>query len=63
MFIRRNRDGINRFTWLRVALFFLAAGTWLGGVISGNGLATGAAIVVLLVAVLLGRIGRGTDPG
>lgn len=63
MFIRRDRKGYDRFTWLRVALLFLAAGTWLGGVLSGNGFATGAAIVILLVAVLFGRIGRGTDRG
>jgi hypothetical protein len=57
MFIRRDGNGFNRFTWLRVALFFLAAGIWLGGALSGNDLATGAAIVVLLAAVVLGRVG------
>lgn len=58
MFIRRDRRGFHRFTWWRVGLFFLAAGIWIGGVVAANEIATGVAIVVLFVAVVLGLVGR-----
>lgn len=58
MFIRRDRRPANRLTPWRVALVFLAAGIWLGGVLTENHLATGAAIVVLLAAIALGYVGR-----
>lgn len=64
MRIRRDRRGFNPYTWVRVALFFLAAGVWLGGAAAGNQVATGVAIGILLAAVVLGVVGRrrGGDP-
>jgi hypothetical protein len=56
--IRRDRRGSGRFLVLRVGLFFLAAGVWLAGVRTGRSWVTGAAIVILLPAVLLGFLGR-----
>lgn len=58
MFIRRDRKGAGRFLLWRVALFFLAAGVWLGGVLAENETATGLAILILLAAVVLGFVGR-----
>lgn len=57
-FIPRERRGFNRFTWWRVGIIFLAAGIWFGGVMAEEPLITGAAGVLLLVAVLLGFLGR-----
>jgi low temperature requirement protein LtrA len=58
MFFRRGGGDSNRFTAWRVGLFFLAAGTWLAGVLAERPLLTGAAIVIVLVAVMLGPLGR-----
>lgn len=58
MFVRRDRKGVNRFTPWRAALLFLAAGVWLGGVLTENSVATAVAIGILLVALLLGPLGR-----
>ena len=57
MFHRRG-SGYNRFTVARVAIIFLAAGVWLGGAMTGRSLLTGAAIALLVVALLLGLAGR-----
>jgi hypothetical protein len=54
IFIRRDDDrGPDRFSWVRVGLFFLAAGTWLAGVLTERAAVTAAAIVILLIAILL----------
>lgn len=58
MFIRRDGGGRDRFTALRIALIFLAAGVWLGGVITGREIITGAAILILVVALVLQMVGR-----
>lgn len=58
MFVRRGGGGRDRFTALRIALIFLAAGVWLGGVMTGRGSVTGAAIAILLVALVLQILGR-----
>lgn len=54
------RDGRppNRFTVWRVGLFFLAAGTWIAGVMVERPAVTGAAIVFAGLGVLLGLVGR-----
>jgi hypothetical protein len=57
LFISRNR-GTPRYTTLRVALFFLAAGIWLGGYFIGNQVVTGVAIFVAILGVILGMLGR-----
>jgi hypothetical protein len=65
VFIRRDRRGFRRYTWWRVGLVFLAAGTWLAGVRTARPLVTGAAIVILLAALALGLAGydeRGPPP-
>lgn len=58
MFIRRDRRGADRFMVLRVALFFLAAGVWVGGLLAGNDTATGVAILIVLAALGVGLLAR-----
>lgn len=58
MFVSRDRRPRDRYATFRIGLIFLAAGLWLGGLITGQAYATGAAIVVLVVALLLQIIGR-----
>lgn len=48
---RGRKSEPDRFRNWKVALFFLAAGIWLGGVVADQPLVTGAAIVLLLIAV------------
>jgi len=64
MFIRRSRgrepDPPGVLSW-RLGLFFLAAGVWLAGVVIGDDRVTGAAIVILLVAVVIRLFGRRSD--
>lgn len=60
---RRDRHG-HRFVEWQVGLFFLAAGIWLGAVLIGRPALTGAAMVVLVAALVLGIVGRRLDrPG
>jgi di/tricarboxylate transporter len=62
VFIRRSGPGHTRFTWLRVGLFFLAAGMWIGGVIVDNATVRVVAIVVLVAAFALRlAAGRGYE--
>ncbi len=56
--IRRDRPASTRFLTLRVGLIFLAAGVWFGGALTGQRWLTGAAIVILLPALLLGVLAR-----
>jgi hypothetical protein len=56
--IRRDRPTSTRFLALRVGLIFLAAGVWFGGVLVDERWLTGAAIVILLPALLLGILAR-----
>lgn len=58
MFLRRDRRGPGRYIRLRVGLLFAAAGTWLAGVLSGRASVTGAAILLLVVALLIGVVER-----
>lgn len=58
MFLRRDRRSVHRLVFWQVGLFFLAAGVWLGGVVAENRVATGAAIVIALAAIVLGMVGR-----
>lgn len=52
--MRRTRRPIpDLYLYWKVTLFFLAAGIWLAGVISGSAWLTGAAIALLATAVLL----------
>lgn len=57
---RRDRRG-HRFVEWQVGLFFLSAGIWLGAVLIGRPAITGAAVVLLFAALLLGVIGRRLD--
>lgn len=58
MFLRRRGDGPDRFLAVRIALIFLAAGVWVGGVVTGRDAITGVAIGILLVALVLQIVGR-----
>lgn len=58
IFLRRDRRGSARWMPVRVGLFFLAAGIWVAGASVGNDWVTGAAIVVAIVALLLGVVVR-----
>ena len=58
IFIRRDRPASARMIGLRVGLFFLAAGLWLAGVVVENDAITGVAILVALIALGLGLLGR-----
>lgn len=53
MFLRRDGRGPDRYGWIRIGLIFLAAGVWIGGVITGRELITGVAIVIILAALVL----------
>ena len=57
---RRDRYG-HRFVNWQVGLYFLAAGIWLGAVITDRPSVTGVAVGILLVAVVLGIVGRRLD--
>lgn len=61
-FARRSRTASSRYLSVRVGLFFLAAGVWLAGVAISDQRVTFAAIVLLLVAFLLGFVGRERVP-
>jgi fatty acid desaturase len=50
---RTRRSSPDGYLLWKVAIFFLAAGVWLAGVISGRAWLSGAAIVVLLLALVL----------
>jgi hypothetical protein len=60
VFLRRRRQdpGDPRVLTWRVALFFLAAGIWVAGVVSDDARLTGSAILVLFAAILLRLIER-----
>lgn len=58
---RHGRHGSSRLLGVRMALYFLGAGVWIGGALTDRPLATGSAIVILLVAFLLGRFGASTE--
>lgn len=58
---RTRRSSPDRFLIWKVAIFFLAAGVWLAGVISGRGWLSGAAIVILLLAIVLRFLPQGGD--
>lgn len=51
----------DRLTPWRVGLFFLGAGVWIAGALSERPAVTGAAIVIVAVALLLGLLGRGAS--
>jgi low temperature requirement protein LtrA len=57
-FARRDRSPNVKYLTARVALFFVAAGVWLAGVVTEQPVYTGAAIVILVVAMLLGLYAR-----
>lgn len=57
---RSRRGGPDRFLYAKVALFFLGAGFFAAGVITGRDWAVGVAIAVLFVGLLLRFVG-GTD--
>lgn len=66
MFLRRERRTFRPLTWWRLGLLFLAAGSWFAGVMTARSEVTAAAIVVLLVALVLGVVERrvpGADGG
>ena len=64
MFRPRRPSRAHRFTYWQVGLFFLAAGVWAVSVVSGRPRLTGGAIALLLIALVLGAIGRRlTDDG
>jgi hypothetical protein len=50
---RRRRDGPDRFLYAKVALFFLGAGFFFAGVVTGRDWAVGVAVAVLFMGVLL----------
>jgi uncharacterized membrane protein len=50
---KRSQEPHPAFVAWRVGLFFLAAGLWVAGVIAGDDRIIGAAIVILVVAILL----------
>lgn len=52
------RGGRSRFLYWQVGLFFLGAGVWLGGVLTGRTAVTGVAIAILVAAMILGAMGR-----
>jgi len=59
MFVRPGRgDGGARFVAARIAMFCAASGVWIAGVLTERREVTGAAIAILIVAVLLGLPGR-----
>jgi len=62
MFIRRDRQYSRGLTFVRVGIFFFAAGMWLAGVTVGNDTVTSIAIVVAAVGLLLGWAGRPRHP-
>jgi hypothetical protein len=61
VFIRGDRQPATRYTGLRIGLFFFGTGVWLAGVVRENEAFTGAAIVIVLAALLLGLVGRRPD--
>ena len=61
LFASRNRSATSRFLTSRIAIFFLAAGVWLAGVIVEDKRLTGAAIVILFIAFVLGLVGQRQD--
>lgn len=58
MFVRRDATPTTRFLTVRVGLFFLGAGIWLAGVMGENRAWTGAAVAVILAALILGIVAR-----
>lgn len=63
MFLRRDGRGTDRYAPVRIGLIFLAAGVWMAGVITGREWITGAAILILLVALALQVAGRRGSSG
>lgn len=57
MFVRRG-GGSERYLLTRITLGFLGAGIWVAGVVTANRTVTGAAIVIVFAAVLLGWLAR-----
>ncbi len=55
---RTRRSTPDPFLFWKVAIFFLAAGVWVAGVITGRPWITGAAIVLLLAGLALRYAGR-----
>jgi hypothetical protein len=62
---RKSREGpeARRVTGWQVTLFFLAAGIWLVGVVADDTRFTGAAIVLLVAALVLRIIRDRAAPG
>ncbi|MDR0787434.1 MAG: hypothetical protein LBG44_06165 [Gemmatimonadota bacterium] len=58
MMARGSRNAPQRYLFARASLGFFGAGVWLAGMLAGNSTFTGAAIGILLVAVVLGWIAR-----
>lgn len=58
MFIRRRGGDPDRYARIRIGLIFLAAGVWLGGLITGRESITGLAILILVAALVLQVIAR-----
>jgi hypothetical protein len=63
MFYRRDREqGNGPYLLWKLSLFFLAAGVWIAGVLTGRPWATGTALVLLIVAILLRFLPQRGDP-
>ncbi|CAN5537731.1 hypothetical protein BH24GEM3_BH24GEM3_07800 [soil metagenome] len=58
---RTRRSSPDGYLLWKVAIFFLAAGVWLAGVISGRAWLSGAAIAILLLALVLRFLPQGGD--
>lgn len=61
MFVRRDGTSTTRYLTVRIGLFFLGAGIWVAGVLGENRAWTGAAMGVILAALILGTIARKRD--
>lgn len=61
---RRRRSGPDRFLYAKLALFFLGAGLFFGGVATGRDWAVLAAVGVLIAGLALRFVGgRPEEPG
>ena len=54
----RRGGGSHRFLPLRIAIFFLAAGIWLAGVLTGRDEVTGIALGILVLGWILTLVAR-----
>ena len=61
MSTRNGQTKPNRWLAWKVSLFFLAAGVWMLGAVTESGALTGAAIIILGVAIILRLFDRWTE--